>query len=137
MNEIQLYSIIMFFTGVGLTHAVFYFDKKRKRKRFYIFMSASILQVLDSIDLAHKAAIDFIAEQSKTLEDSQKQEYLEEEGKKLSTFMELYVLLFINAVPPAGRKHISFRSWSEARALIEKMRGFLKDEKSKGRTLES
>tara|TARA_R100001443_G_scaffold68677_1_gene77362 strand:- start:336 stop:719 length:384 start_codon:yes stop_codon:yes gene_type:complete len=127
----------MFFSGVVLTHAVFYLDKKRKQKRFYIFMSASILQVLDSIDLVHKTAIDFIAEQSKTLEESQKQKYLEEEGKKLSTFMELYVLLFINAVPPAGRKYVSFRSWSEAHTLIKKMRGFLQNEKSKGRTLES
>ena len=130
MNEIQIYSATMFFAGVVLTQAIFYLDRKRKEKKFYIFLSAVILQVLESANLTHTSALEFSTDLLKTLEKSEKEKYLEEESKKLSALMELYVLLLIKAVPPPGRKHVSFRTWTEAQALIKQMRGFLQNEKS-------
>ena len=123
MNEIQIYSAIMFAAGVVLTHAVFYFDKKNKQKKFYIYMAAAILQVLDSIYSVHMAALEFAKQQIKTEEESVRDEYLEKEGQKVSLLMEVYVLLFIKAVPLEGRKHINFSTWSEATSLINKLRG--------------
>ena len=73
MNEIQLYSAIMFFAGVALSRAVFYFDNKKKLKRFYLLLSASILQVLDNVYITHKAAIEFASEQLKNVEHLEKQ----------------------------------------------------------------
>ena len=131
MNETQIYSIIMFFAGVALTHAVFYFDNQKKSKNFYILMSACILQVLDCIHSIHIAAIDFTRQQTKTTEETSRDEYLLKESQKVSFFMDLYVLLLIKAVPENGRKHINYRSWHEAKALIEKLRGLMKDEQSK------
>ena len=131
MNEIQIYSALMFFSGVALTHAVFYYEKKKKEKKFYIFLSAIILQVLENIKLSHLSIAEFAKEQLKTLEESEKEKYLKEESKKLSVFMELYVLLLIKSVPQSGRKHIGFKSWAEAQALIKEMRGFLQNEKGK------
>ena len=131
MNEIQTYSIIMFLAGVALTHAVFYFDRKIKLKKFYLTMSAAILQVLDNINLIHVASTEFVKEETKTIEDSKAEEYLLKEQQKLSVFMELYVLLFIKAIPPAGRKYINYRSWAEASALIKELRGFMGNEQDK------
>lgn len=131
MNEIQIYSALMFFSGVALTHACFFFDKKIKEKKFYIFLSAVILQMLENINLSHLSIAEFSKEQLKTLEESEREKYLREESKKVSMFMELYVLLLIKAVPPSGRKHIGFKSWPEAQALIKEMRGFLQNEKGK------
>ena len=122
----------MFFSGVALTHAVFYFDRANKKRHFYTLLSAVILQVLENIDLAHQATKEFQLEQLKTIDDSERQEYLEKENKKISVFMDLYVLLFIKAVPEEGRKHINYRSWPEARALIKELRGFIDNGQSKG-----
>jgi len=122
----------MFFSGVALTHAVFYFDRASKKRHFYTLLSAVILQVLENIDLAHQATKEFQLDQLKTIEDSERQEYLEKENKKVSVFMDLYVLLFIKAVPEEGRKHINYRSWPEARALIKELRGFIDNGQSKG-----
>ena len=135
MNEIQIYSILMFMAGVGLTHAVFYFDRQTKLKKFYLRMSAIILQILDNINLVHMASTEFAKEETKTVEDSKAEEYLLKEQQKLSVFMELYVLLFIKAVPPEGRKYLNYRSWPEASSLIEELRGFMNNEQDKGRTL--
>lgn len=132
MNETQIYSVIMFFAGVALTHAAFYFDQKIKKKKFYIIISATILQILDSVHSSHMAAIEFAKEELKTVEESSRQEYLLKEGQKVSVFMELYVLLLIKAVPEEGRKYINYRSWPEAKTLIEELRGFMKNEQSKG-----
>ena len=131
MNEIQIYSAVMFFAGVALSNAVFYFDRVNKKKNFYIFLSAVILQMLDNADLLHRAGTEFSASQLKTADDLSKQEYLEREAQKISVFMEVYVLLLIKAVPEEGRKHIKFITWPEAHALLEKMRGFIQDEQSK------
>ena len=131
MNEIQFYSIVMFFAGVALTHAVFYFDKQLKKQKFYILMSASILQVLDSIYSVHMAAVEFARDELKTIEEIEREEYLLKESQKVSVFMELYVLLFIKAVPKEGRKYINYKTWPEAKALINKLRGFMRDEKNK------
>ncbi len=131
MNETQIYSVIMFFTGVALTHAVFYFDRKQKEKNFYILMSACILQVLDSVHSIHMASIEFMKQQTKTAEEIPRDEYLLREGQKVSVFMDLYVLLLIKAVPQKGQKYINYKSWPEAKVLIEKLRGFVKDEQDK------
>lgn len=132
MNEIQIYSALMFLAGVALTHAVFYFDKKSKNKRFFIFLSASILQVLENISLTHEASIEYISEQLKNIEESQRRDYLEKERQKLAALMELYVLLFRKSVPPEGRKFVNFKNWPEAKALINELKGFLKNEQGKG-----
>ena len=61
MNEIQLYSILMFATGALLTKAVFFLEQQRKKKRFYLIMSAAVLQVLESVYTVHMAAAEFSA----------------------------------------------------------------------------
>ena len=130
MNEIQLYSLIMFLAGVFLTKAVFYFDQLRQEKKFYIILSATILQVLDSVHSSHRAVIEYgLSELKKleTLEETDISEYLEEESNKVEVFMELYTLLLIKAVPQKGRKYISFRSWPEASSLIQQLRSFTGD----------
>ena len=119
----------MFFAGVALTHAVFYFDKKRKKKMFYLFLSSIILQILNNTHLCHLSALEFAKGRLKTFEESEEQEYLEKESKKLSAFMELYVLLLIRAVPKEGRSYINYKSWSEAESIIKELRGFMKNEK--------
>ena len=129
--------MIMFIAGVILTHAVFYLDRKAKLKKFYLIMSATILQILDNVNLIHVASTEFVKEETKTIEDSKAEEYLLKEQQKLSVFMELYVLLFIKAVPPAGRKYINYRSWAEASSLIEELRGFMNNEQDKRRTLDN
>ena len=131
MNDIQFYSAVMFFAGVALSQAVFYFDKQEKKKRFYIILSAAILQVLDSVYSVHMASIEFAKDQLKTVEEKDSEEYLLKESQKVSVFMELYVLLFTKAVPPEGRKYITYKTWPEARTLIKELRGFMQDEKSK------
>ncbi len=131
MNEIQFYSIIMFFAGVILTQAVFYFDRQAKKKKFYILMSATILQVLDSVHSTHMAAVEFAKDEIKFLEETEREEYLLKESQKVSVFMELYVLLFIKAVPQEGRKYINYRTWPEAKALIRELRGFMQNEQGK------
>ncbi len=131
MNDTQIYSIIMFFAGVVLTHTVFYFDRKIKKQKFYIVMSATILQILDSVYSVHMASIEFANEEIKSVEETERQEYLQKESQKVSVFMELYVLLFIKAVPQEGRKYINYKTWPEAKALISELRGFMQNDKSK------
>jgi len=134
MNEIQLYSFVMFLAGVLLTKAVFYFDQKHKEKKFYIIMSATILQVLDSVHSSHKAVIEYAVvglKKIETLEETEISEYLEKESNKVEVFMELYTLLLIKAVPQRGRKYISFRSWPEANSLIQQLRSFTENAEDK------
>lgn len=131
MNEIQIYSVIMFFAGVGLTHAVFYYDRLKKKKNFYLFLSSMILQALENVHLIHQASIEFVKDKTKTIDESDAEEYLEKEDLKLSVFMEMYVLLLVNSVPKEGRKYISYKSWPEAQSLLKKLRGFIKNEQSK------
>lgn len=124
MNEVQIYSTIMFFAGAIISQVVFYFDKEGKKKHFYTYLSAAILQVLDSVYSVHMGTVEFAKQQLKNLEEDELQEYLEKESQKVSLFMQLYVLVFIKAVPEDGRKYINYNSWTEAQALIEKLRGF-------------
>lgn len=124
----------MFFAGMLLTKAVFYFDQKNKEKKFYIMMSASILQMLDSVHSTHKAVLEYALAELKNLETSEEinvPEYLEKEGNKIEVFMELYTLLLIKAVPQKGRKYISFSSWPEANSLIKQLRSFTQNAKDK------
>ena len=134
MSEIQIYSIIMFFAGVGLSKAVFYLDQKKKQRDFFLVISVTILQILDSVRSVHLAAIDASAHELKKLETKDEtdiEKYLEQENSKLSTFMELYTLVLIKAVPKAGRKYINYSKWSEASLLIEQLRGIMQDGKDK------
>ena len=135
MNDLVFYSTIMFWAGVLLTKAVFYFDQKRKKKRFYLLMSASILQVLDSIYTSHMAVVEYATTELKkidSVEQNDIQEYLRKEGEKVSIFMDVYTLLFIKATPREGREYINYRTWKEAYALISKMREVIAHEKDKG-----
>ena len=134
MSDVVLYSSIMFWAGVLLTKAVFYFDDKLKQKRFYLVMSATILQVLDSVYSSHMATVEYGFSQLKkieTIEEKELEKYLKKEGEKVLVFMEIYTLLFIKAVPEKGRKYINYRSWSEAQSIIKQMRGLLENEKDK------
>tara|TARA_B100001564_G_scaffold353725_1_gene363140 strand:- start:1855 stop:2262 length:408 start_codon:yes stop_codon:yes gene_type:complete len=135
MSDLVFYSIIMFWSGVFLTKAVFYFDMKRKKRRFYLLMSAAILQVLDSIYTCHMAVTEYASTELKnidSIEENDIQEYLRKEGDKISIFMDLYTLLFIKATPESGREYINYRTWKEAHALILKMREAINHEKNKG-----
>jgi len=135
MSEIQIYSIIMFFAGVGLSKAVFYLDQKKKQRDFFLVISVTILQILDSVHSVHLAAIDASAHELKKLETKDEtdiEKYLEQENSKVSIFMELYTLVLIKAVPEAGRKYINYSNWPEASLLIEQLRGIMQDGKDKG-----
>ena len=134
MSEIQIYSIIMFFAGVGLSKAVFYLDQKKKQRDFFLVISVTILQILDSVHSVHLAAIDASAHELKKLETKDEtdiEKYLEQENSKVSIFMELYTLVLIKAVPEAGRKYINYSNWPEASLLIEQLRGIMQDGKDK------
>ena len=134
MSEIQIYSIIMFFAGVGLSKAVFYLDQKKKQRDFFLVISATVLQILDSVHSVHLAAIDTATHELKKLETKDEtdiEKYLEQENSKVSIFMELYTLVLIKAVPEAGRKYINYSNWPEASLLIEKLRGIMQNGKDK------
>ena len=134
MSEIQIYSVIMFFTGVALSKAVFYFDQQKKRKEFFLILSATILQVLDSVHSVHLAAVEASAFELKKLETKDEtdiEKYLEQENSKISIFMELYTLVLIKAIPKAGRKYINYSKWPEASLLIEQLRGIANNGKDK------
>tara|TARA_R110002074_G_scaffold34974_2_gene95642 strand:+ start:259 stop:666 length:408 start_codon:yes stop_codon:yes gene_type:complete len=134
MSEIQIYSIIMFFAGVGLSKAVFYLDQKKKQRDFFLVISVTILQILDSVHSVHLAAIDASAHELKKLEindETDIEKYLEQENSKVSIFMELYTLVLIKAVPEAGRKYINYSNWPEASLLIEQLRGIMQNGKDK------
>ena len=134
MSEIQIYSIIMFFAGVGLSKAVFYLDQKKKQRDFFLIISATVLQILDSVHSVHLAAIDTATHELKKLETKDEtdiEKYLEQENSKVSIFMELYTLVLIKAVPEAGRKYINYSNWPEASLLIEQLRGIMQNGKDK------
>ena len=67
MNDIQLYSAIMFIAGATLTKAVFYFDQQIKEKKFYLLMSASIIQMLEAVYTSHVAAVDYAQSELKKM----------------------------------------------------------------------
>ena len=119
----------MFFAGVILTHAVFFFDRKKKQSKFYLYLSAVILQSLENIDLIHQSSVEFARNSLKFTEDSEKEEYLQKESEKISVYMDLYVLLLLMSVPKDARSHIGYKNWSEAKTLIKKMRGQLRNGK--------
>lgn len=134
MSEIQIYSIIMFFAGVGLSKAVFYLDQKKKQRDFFLVISATVLQILDSVHSVHLAAIDTATHELKKLETKDEtdiEKYLEQENSKVSIFMELYTLVLIKAVPQVGRKYINYSNWPEASLLIEQLRGITQNGKNK------
>jgi hypothetical protein len=134
MIEIQIYSTIMFFAGASLCKAVFYLDQKRKQRSFFLILSATILQVLDSVHSVHQAAIEAAAFELKKIETKDEtdiEKYLEQENSKISIFMELYTLILIKAIPKAGRKYINYNKWTEASLLIEQLRSISNNGKDK------
>ena len=134
MNDIQTYSILMFLAGVALSKAVFYLDQKKKQRDFFLVISVTILQILDSVRSVHSTAIelaDYELKKLETKDETDIEKYLEQENSKLSTFMELYTLVLIKAVPKAGRKYIGYSKWSEASSLIEQLRSTIQDGKDK------
>ena len=134
MNDIQTYSILMFFAGVALSKAVFYLDQKKKQRDFFLVISVTILQILDSVRSVHTSAVelaDYELKKLETKEETDIEKYLEQENSKISIFMELYTLVLIKAVPKAGRKYINYSKWSEASSLIEQLRGIMQNGKDK------
>ena len=124
----------MFFAGVGLSKAVFYLDQKKKQRDFFLVVSATILQILDSVHSVHLASIDTAKYELKKLETKDEtdiEKYLEQENSKVSIFMELYTLVLIKAVPEVGRKYINYSNWPEASLLIEQLRGIMQNGKDK------
>ena len=129
-----MYSIIMFWSGVFLTKAVFYFEQQNKQKRFYLAMSATILQVLSSIYISHLTSLEYIDQELKKLDSTEEniaEAYLQKEKENVSVFMEIYTLLLIKSVPKHGRRYINYKSWPEAQSLIIKMRGIMSREQNK------
>jgi len=135
MNEIQIYSAIMFFAGVVLTHAIFYFQQKKKEKDFLILYSAVALQALESLYLQQMSNIEMISERTERdsgMDETELAEYLRQEGSKVEVFMEIYTMLMIRALPKGARKLINFSNWTQAKSLIEKTRRVMKNGKDKG-----
>ena len=135
MNELQIYSAIMFAAGVALTHAVFYFQQRKKEKDFLILYSATALQALENLYIQQKSNIEIISERTKTtssMDETQISEYLKLEGDKVEVFMEIYTLLMIRALPKSARKLIKFSNWTQAKSLIERTRRVMRNEKNKG-----
>ena len=125
----------MFFAGVALTHAIFYFQQKKKEKDFLILYSAVALQALDSLYLQQMANIEMISERTErdsAMDETELAEYLRKEGSKVEVFMEVYTALMIKALPKGARKLINFSNWTQARSLIEKTRRAMKNGKDKG-----
>ena len=134
MNQLQLYSFIMFFAGVALTHAVFYFQQKKKEREFLILYSAVALQALESLHVQQMSNLEMISERTKaasSMDEDQVNEYLKVEGDKVEVFMEIYTMLMIQALPKSARKLVKFSNWTQARSLIEKTRRVMKNEKDK------
>jgi len=97
-------------------------------------VSLTVLQILDSVYSAHRASVQSaLAELKKieNIEESFLKKYLEKESSKVDVFMEIYTLLFIKAIPEKGRRYINYKSWTEASALIEQLRGFMQDGETK------
>ena len=124
----------MFFAGVALTHAVFYFQQKKKERDFLILYSAVALQALESLHVQQMSNLEMISERTKTvssMDETQVNEYLKVEGDKVEVFMEIYTMLMIRALPKSARKLVKFSNWTQARSLIEKTRRVMKNEKDK------
>ncbi len=124
----------MFWSGVFITKAVFFYEEKRRTRDFYLTVSLTVLQILDSVYSAHRASVQSaLAELKKieNIEESFLKKYLEKESSKVDVFMEIYTLLFIKAIPEKGRRYINYKSWTEASALIEQLRGFMQDGETK------
>ena len=135
MNEIQIYSVIMFFAGVVLTHAVFYFQQKKKQKDFLILYSATALQALDNLYLQQMSNLEMILERTERdsgMDETELAEYLRQEGSKVEVFMEIYTMLMVRALPEGARKLVNFSNWTQARSLIEKTRRATENGKDKG-----
>jgi hypothetical protein len=116
----------MFFAGAALAKAVFYFQEKQKQKQYYVMYVAVALQALQNLFLSHKANLEVFEDrlkQNSTDAELDLEKYLENEGEKIAVFMEIYTMLLIRAVPKEARKFINFSNWTQAKALINKLRG--------------
>lgn len=125
----------MFFAGVAITHAIFYFQQKKREKDFLISYCATALQALQSLYLQQMANIEMISERTERdsgMDETELAEYLRQEGSKVEVFMEVYTALMIRALPKEARELVNFSNWTQARSLIEKARRATEDGKDKG-----
>lgn len=124
----------MFWSGVFITKVVFFYEEKIRTRDFYLTVSLTVLQILDSVYSAHRASVQSALVELKKIENIEEsflKKYLEKESSKVDVFMEIYTLLFIKAIPEKGRRYINYKSWTEASALIEQLRGFMQDGETK------
>lgn len=124
----------MFWSGVFITKVVFFCEEKTRTRDFYLTVSLTVLQILDSVYSAHRASVQSALVELKKIENIEEsflKKYLEKESSKVDVFMEIYTLLFIKAIPEKGRRYINYKSWTEASALIEQLRGFMQDGETK------
>lgn len=124
----------MFWAGVLITKVVFFYEERRRTRNFYLTVSLTVLQILDSVYSAHQASVESAAIELKKIENIEEsflEKYLEKESSKVDVFMEIYTLLFIKAIPEKGKRYVNYRSWTEANALIEQLRGFMRDGETK------
>ena len=125
----------MFFAGVAITHAIFYFQQKKKQKDFLILYSATALQALDNLYLQQMSNLEMISERTERdsgMDETELAEYLRQEGSKVEVFMEIYTMLMVRALPEGSRKLVNFSNWTQARSLIEKTRRAMENGKDKG-----
>lgn len=124
----------MFWAGVLITKVVFFYEERRRTRNFYLTVSLTVLQILDSVYSAHQASVESAAIELKKIENIEEsflEKYLEKESSKVDVFMEIYTLLFIKAIPEKGKRYVNYRSWTEANALIGQLRGFMRDGETK------
>jgi len=134
MSELAIYCALMFWAGVLITKVVFFYEERRRTRNFYLTVSLTVLQILDSVYSAHQASVESAAIELKKIENIEEsflEKYLEKESSKVDVFMEIYTLLFIKAIPEKGKRYVNYRSWTEANALIEQLRGFMRDGETK------
>jgi len=134
MSELAIYCALMFWAGVLITKVVFFYEERRRTRNFYLTVSLTVLQILDSVYSAHQASVESAAIELKKIENIEEsflEKYLEKESSKVDVFMEIYTLLFIKAIPEKGKRYVNYRSWTEANALIGQLRGFMRDGETK------
>jgi len=134
MCELAIYCALMFWAGVLITKVVFFYEERRRTRNFYLTVSLTVLQILDSVYSAHQASVESAAIELKKIENIEEsflEKYLEKESSKVDVFMEIYTLLFIKAIPEKGKRYVNYRSWTEANALIGQLRGFMRDGETK------
>ena len=82
MSELAIYCALMFWAGVLITKVVFFYEERRRTRNFYLTVSLTVLQILDSVYSAHQASVESAAIELKKIEN------IEAESNKLCSFRE-------------------------------------------------